>query len=64
MYVGSMSDNGNEELVRKTIRYPKSLSNRIFMVMQNKHFITESEVIRRALNIGITTLEKKDVGES
>jgi len=52
-----MSENNNFEQVRKTIRIPKSLDIRIQVIMGKGEFITESELIRHSINIGLDKIE-------
>ena len=47
------------ELVRKTIRIMPLTDKRLVVLMGTGKFVTESELIRKALEIGLDALEKK-----
>lgn len=49
-----------EELIRKTIRIPRSIINRIAnQLLRHGAFVTESEVLRNALDLGLKEMEKE-----
>ena len=49
----------DEDLVRQTIRLHPNTKRRLFNLMQKANFVTESELIRQALEKGLDVLEKK-----
>jgi len=56
MYVVIMSQ---KKLHRQTIRIPQLLKQRLTKILRSGEYANESELIRRALNIGLNILEKK-----
>ena len=58
LYVVVMSD--DNELIRQTIRIHPSTKKRLHLLLKSGKYVTESELIRHALNLGIDILEKKN----
>lgn len=53
-----MSD--DNELIRQTIRIHPMAKKRLQILLKTNKYITESELIRRALNVGLDKLEKEE----
>lgn len=49
---------GRTDLIRKTVRLQPIIIKRIKALLNKGKFVTESEVIRRALEIGLSKIEK------
>ena len=52
-----MSDNNEMEYIRKTLRIPIRIDIQIKKILQHGPYITESELIRQALTIGLKKIE-------
>ena len=57
MYVGIMSN--NKKMHRQTIRIHPLTKKRLFNLLKTGEYVNESELIRRALYIGLYNLDVK-----
>lgn len=60
MYVSIMSN--NKKMHRQTIRIHPKIKQRLFDLLKTGEYVNESDLIRRALNIGLNELEVEQYG--